>query len=71
MAISPMTISPVKTQAAKAMQNTGNQMSRLRQAGVRSIGLDGKYVKIKGVNGNTIICTKGGAIKFLKNLLSK
>ena len=71
MAISPMAINPTRTQATQVRQNSRNQMSRLKQAGVRAIELDGKYVKIKGVNKNTLLFTREGAVKFLRSLLAK
>lgn len=71
MAISPMAINPTRTQITQVMQNSHNQMSKLKQAGIKSIELDGKYIKIKGINRNTLLFTKEGAMKFLKNLLVK
>lgn len=59
-----------KTQTTN-YRTVNNQAAKLKQASIKSIELDGKYVKIKGINRNTLLFTKEGAMKFLKNLLVK
>ena len=43
--------------------------AKLRQAGVRSINLDGKYAQFNGENKNFLNYTREGAIKFIKSII--
>ncbi len=50
------------------VQHAQIDFAKLRQAGVRSINLDGKYVKFNGVNKNFLIFTRESAMKFIRNI---
>lgn len=67
---------PVRTQQIQNCAEFKRQaeqfdMGRLRNAGVRTIKMDGKYITVKGVNKNELMFTKEAAMNFFRRLLAK